>query len=72
MEEDHGGKALIDESKSGRLYVYFDEWKGAKFLHIRFWYQDKNDGAWKPGLKGVAIPEGWLKKFLEALKVILR
>ncbi|MBX9937646.1 MAG: transcriptional coactivator p15/PC4 family protein [Candidatus Obscuribacterales bacterium] len=69
--DEHGGKVLVGENKSGRLYCYFEEWKGQRMLHFRYWYQDKNDGMWKPGLKGIAIPDHMLKSLVEALKSVL-
>jgi hypothetical protein len=50
-------KYLITESSMGRLYLYWEEWSGALFLHLRWWYKDKADGEWKPGKKGIGIPD---------------
>jgi hypothetical protein len=37
------------------VYVYINEFKGAKYLHIREWYKTK-EGEEKPGKSGVALP----------------
>jgi hypothetical protein len=69
----HGEKVLVSESFLGRLYVYFEEYKGRNFLHLRYWVQNKRDGGdFKPGMKGIAIPEEKVKTILEAVKLVLK
>ena len=66
------GKVLVTESPTGRLFVYFEEYNGKNFLHLRYWYKCKKDGGmWKPGMKGIAIPESNVRSVLEALKLVL-
>ena len=67
----HEGKVLIHESYLGRLYVYWEEYGGTKFLHIRYWYQDKKDGMWKPGVKGIGIPRHLVAGVLQGLRDVL-
>lgn len=62
---------MVSESHVGRLYIYWDEYKSNYFLHVRLWYYDRRDGLWKPTKKGVAIPAGRLKRFVEVLGVVL-
>jgi len=68
---DEDGKVFISESKLGRLYVYFEEYKNDNFLHIRYWFNCKKEGIYKPGLKGIAIPEANVRTILQALKIVL-
>ena len=71
MMDEHGGKVFIQESAIGRLYMYWAEWRSNRFLHIRYWYLDKKDNTWKPGMKGVAIPEPLLEQILAGFKQLL-
>lgn len=64
-------KHLLTESSVGRLYCYWEEFRGEAYLHIRYWYLDKKDQEWKPTRKGVAIPEDGVHNLLAALKVVL-
>lgn len=64
--DEHGGKRLVSESTAGRLYVYWEEYKGTLFLHIRYWYHDKKNDQWKPAGKGIAIAEGNVRQVLQA------
>ncbi len=61
----------VMESTNGRLCVYWDEFRGQRLLHVRYWYQDKKDGQFKPGMKGAGIPESAVPQFLKALKQVL-
>jgi hypothetical protein len=70
MEEN--GKYLLTESHLGKLYMYFEEYSGKNFLHIRYWFTDRKDGILKPGKKGIAIPENLVNPFLAGLKVLLQ
>lgn len=65
------GKILISESDLGKLFAYWEEWSGKRFLHIRYWYCDKKDGVLKPGKKGIAVPEHKINDVLGALKILL-
>lgn len=67
----NGEKVLIGEGPSGRLFLYWDEWKSNKLLHLRYWYCDKKDGVWKPGLKGIAVPEDKIPDLLAGLRQVL-
>lgn len=69
--DEHRGKILISESTAGRLYVYWDEWKSNRFLHIRYWFYDTKQDLWCPGKKGIAIPESKLTDFLGGLRKLL-
>lgn len=64
-------KVLIGESASGRLYLYWEEWKSNRFLHIRYWYRCKKDDTWKPGVKGIAIPEAKVTDLLGGFRTVL-
>jgi hypothetical protein len=70
MQVDNG-KILVTESNVGKLYLYYDEYNGHNLLHLRYWFQDKKDGVWKPGKKGIAVPEEKVRNVLEALKLLL-
>lgn len=65
-------KVFISETSVGRLYVYVDEHKSQRYLHIRYWYHDKKTDTWKPGVKGIAIPEGNIKKVFDAVAQALK
>jgi hypothetical protein len=69
--DEHEGKKLISESAAGRLYVYWEEYKSNRFLHTRYWYNDKKDGMWKPSPKGIAIPESKVNDYLAGLREVL-
>lgn len=64
---------FISESKAtgNRTYIYWDEYKGNRFLHIRVWYKDKEDGHYKPSKKGIAIPEYNVRPLLDTLVAVL-
>jgi len=59
------------ESSSGRLCTYWDSYGSNRYLHIRYCYQDKKDGMWKPSAKGIAIPEPHAERVLQAMKQVL-
>lgn len=63
-------KVFIHETSVGRLYVYVDEYKSQRYLHIRYWY--KKGDTWEPGVKGIAIPEGNIKKVFDAVAQALK
>lgn len=65
------GKTLISESSVGRLYVYWEEYKSNLYLHVRYWFKDKRDMTWKPGPKGVAIPESKVPDLLGGLRTVI-
>lgn len=57
--EDHPLEERIkihEKSRGETIEVYIGEYRGTKYLHIREWYKDLNDGEQKPTKKGVAIP----------------
>lgn len=66
-----GDKYLAGETTVGRRYIYWDEFNGHKFLHIRYWYLDKKDDTWKPGPKGIAIREDKVQGVLQGMKAVL-
>ncbi len=69
-----GSKAepvVVSESSVGRLCVYWEEYRTKMYLHIRYWYLDKSDGQWKPGAKGVAIPQANVGNLLAGVKSVL-
>lgn len=72
MDDEHGGKFLVNEGAAGRLYIYWEEYNGSNFLHLRYWYQDKADQVWKPGRKGIAIPEAKLPAALAGIRTMLQ
>ena len=47
--------------------AYFAEYKGTRYLHIREWYEDKNDGTMKPSPKGITFKETDLQNLINAL-----
>lgn len=61
----------VSESDVGRLCVYWDEYKSNRYLHIRYFYEDKSDGEWKPSGKGIGIPSNNVVKVLEAIQQVL-
>lgn len=65
----HDDKILITETSTGRLYLYWEEYQGRKYLHLRYWYLAK-DGEWKPRAKGIAIPESGVKPVLEGFRAL--
>lgn len=67
-----GSKVLIGETQKGRLYVYLDEYRSHRYLHIRYWYHCKKDDQWKPGTTGIAIPESMIGKVLEGVALVLK
>lgn len=69
--DEHQGKHFVSESSLGRLYIYWEEFRGNKFLHIRHWFLDRKDGQWKPGNKGIAIPESKVMDVLGGLRNVL-
>lgn len=71
MTTKEDGKYLVSETDKTKLFVYFEEYKATQLLHIRYWYFDKKDETWKPGVKGIAIPEHNLKAMLDALRGLL-
>ncbi len=63
---------LVSESeKVGRLCLYWDEYRSQTFLHIRYFFRNRKTGEWEPGVKGIAIPEHNVAKFLEGLREVL-
>ncbi len=64
-------KVLLTESSVGRLYCYWEEFRGEAYLHIRYWFFCKKENIWKPGRKGIAIPEAGVLNLLTALKTVL-
>lgn len=65
-------KVLCGETSLGKLYVYVDEHRSQRYLHIRYFYLDRKTDEWKPGVKGIAIPEGNIKPVLEAVALALK
>lgn len=65
-------KVFISETSVGRLYVYVDEYKSQRYLHIRYFFKNKSTGIYEPGVKGIAIPEGNIKAVLDAIAKALK
>jgi hypothetical protein len=62
-------KISVHEKGSGEnIYVYINEYKGTKYLHIREWYLDAKDNERKPTKKGVTLPLEKIEALLEAIK----
>lgn len=61
-------KICISENtqQKRRTYVYWEEWNGERFLHIRMWFLGKS-GEYEPSRKGIAIPSDKVKPLFEAL-----
>lgn len=47
--------------------IYFDEYKGKTYLHIREFYKDKKDGEWKPSQKGITFSQDYIPALKEAV-----
>jgi len=61
-------KISIHEKGTGEtVYVYVNEYKGTKYLHIREWYLDAKDNERKPTKKGVTLPLEKIETLLEAI-----
>lgn len=50
--------------------AYIAEYKGKKYLHIREWYEDKNDGTFKPSPKGITLNPEEIQILIDALTEI--
>lgn len=66
-----GEPVLALEGKNGRLMVYWDEYRNARLLHIRYWFKNKATGEFQPGMKGIAVPEANVGDVLLAIKQVL-
>lgn len=65
MDDD---KISVHEKGTGEtVYVYVNEYKGTKYLHIREWYLDAKDNERKPTKKGVTFPLEKIDGLLEAI-----
>jgi hypothetical protein len=62
---------LYSKPRGETVYVYINEYKGNKYLHIREWYTDANDKIEKPTKKGVTLPIDKVDGLLDALKKLL-
>ncbi len=61
-------KISIHEKGSGEtVYVYANEYKGTKYLHVREWYLDVKDNEREPTKKGVTLPLEKIDALIEAL-----
>jgi len=61
-------KISVHEKGTGEtVYVYVNEYKGTKYLHIREWYLDAKDNERKPTKKGVTLPLEKIEALLEAI-----
>jgi len=61
-------KITVHEKGTGEtVYVYVNEYKGTKYLHIREWYLDAKDNERKPTKKGVTFPLDKVDGLLEAI-----
>lgn len=61
-------KLSVHEKSSGEnIFVYINEYKGTKYLHIREWYLDNKDNEQKPTKKGVTLPLEKVDGLLEAI-----
>lgn len=59
---------IHEKSRGEKIKVYFGEYKGTHYLHIREWYFDPKDQEDKPTKKGVAIPLDKIEALLEAIE----
>ena len=57
---------VVSQTATHQKRVYVDEYKGKTYLHIREFYQDKNDGTFKPSPKGITF--NFEAKEMQALK----
>lgn len=60
--------SLYAKPRGENVYIYINEYKGTKYLHIREWYTDANDKIEKPTKKGVTLPLDKVEGLLEAIK----
>jgi len=65
-------KINIHQNARGEtVYVYVNEFKGNRYLHIREWYLDKQDQTEKPGRNGVALPLDKAEALRDALNQVI-
>jgi hypothetical protein len=64
-------KISVHQNNRGEtVYVYINEFKGSKYLHIREWYTDKEQNE-RPGKSGVALPLDKAEALKDALDQII-
>jgi hypothetical protein len=59
---------VIAKNARERINVYAAEFAGHPLIHVRTYYHDADDGAWKPTPKGVAISPDSIPRLIEALE----
>jgi hypothetical protein len=59
----------IGRGKNKEIRVLLAEFQGAKYVDIRAYYQDKDDGEWKPTKSGVTVPPAKLSELRDLLDV---
>jgi hypothetical protein len=65
---DKEDKISVHEKGTGEtVYVYVNEYKGTKYLHIREWYLDAKDNERKPTKKGVTLPLDKIDGLVDAI-----
>jgi len=66
-------KINVHEKPRGeKVYIYINEYKGTKYLHIREWYLDKKDNEEKPTQKGVTLPVEKMAALRDAIDTLLK
>jgi len=60
----------LPRGDKNKLRVYRDTYKEKEFLSIRNWYQDDEDGSWRPG-KGVTFSFDEIPEIIEGLEEML-